>query len=251
VHLVGMKTSRASSPRRRLIVVIAAGVVFLLLAGVGIYGLITGPHPTAPADDGGAPTTTVPPGDGTAPGRIPAVPVSDDPEEFARGFAEALFAWDTSSGFMPLDYTAVLLDAGDPTGIEQAGLAADIALYFPTRDAWVELREYGTRQHLSIDTAVVPAAWAQAEAQARPGQLAPGTTAYTIDGTRHRDGTWNNEPVTSDHEVAFTIFLRCPPDPEPSDEKPRPTEKPSSGESDGQPAGCHVLRLSQLDNPLR
>src|SRR5690625_2436767 len=102
-----MKTSHAPSPRRRLIIVIAAGVVFLLLAGAGIYGLTPGPHPTAPADDTTSPTTTVPPDDGTAPGRIPAVPASDDPEEFARRFAEALFAWDTSSGFMPLDYTAV------------------------------------------------------------------------------------------------------------------------------------------------
>ncbi|WP_166998375.1 hypothetical protein [Paramicrobacterium fandaimingii] len=243
-----MKTSRASSPRRRRIVIIAAGVVFLLLAGVGIYGLITGPDTTAPADDTTSPTATAPPDDGTAPGRIPAVPASDDPEEFARGFAEALFAWDTASGFMPLDYTAVLLDAGDPTGIEQAGLAADIAHYFPTRDAWVGLRKHGTRQHLSIDTAVVPEAWAEAEAQARPGQLAPGTTAITIDGTRHRDGIWNNEPVTSEHEVAFTIFLRCPTDPTPTS----PTSKPSSGESgEGRVSGCHVLRLSQLDNPLR
>lgn len=246
MHLTGMKTSHAPSPRRRLIIVIAAGVVFLLLAGVGIYGLITGPHTTAPADDTTSPTTTVPPDDGTAPGRIPAVPASDDPEEFARRFAEALFAWDTSSGFMPLDYTAVLLDAGDPTGIEQAGLAADIAHYFPTKDAWVGLREYGTRQHLSIDTAVVPAAWAEAEAQARPGQLAPGTTAYTIDGTRHRDGIWNNESVTSDHTVAFTVFLRCPP------ATPAPTASPSNGDSsEGSVPGCHVLRLSQLDNPLR
>lgn len=245
-----MKTSRAPSPRRRLIIVIAAGVVFLLLAGVGLYGLITGPHTTTPADADASPTATVPPHDGTIPGRIPEVPASGEPEEFARGFAEALFAWDTGSGFMPLDYTAVLLDAGDPTGIEQAGLAADIARYFPTRDAWVGLREYGTTQRLRIDTAVIPAAWAEAEAQARPGQLAPGTTAYTIDGTRHRDGIWNNEPVISDHEVAFTIFLRCPPDLEPRDEKPT-DDKPSGGESDGQPAGCHVLRLSQLNNPLR
>lgn len=244
-----MKTSHAPSPRRRLIVVIAAGVVFLLLAGVGIYGLITGPR-TAPTPSPGEPgsTATAPPDGGASPVRIPAVPHSSDPEEFARGFAEALFAWDTSSGFMPLDYTTVLLDAGDPTGTEQAGLAADIALYLPTRDAWTGLREYGTTQHLTIDTATVPDAWDDAVAKARPGQLAPGTTAYTIDGTRHRDGVWNGEPVTSEHEVAFTIFLRCPPDPTPS---PSPGEKPDTTTGDERPARCHVLRLSQLDNPLR
>lgn len=244
-----MKTSRAPSPRRRLIVVIAAGVVFLLLAGVGIYGLITGPR-TAPTPSPGesGTTATTPPDGGTSPARIPPVPHSSDPEEFARGFAEALFAWDTGSGFMPLDYTTVLLDAGDPTGTEQAGLAADIALYLPTRDAWTGLREYGATQHLTIDTATVPDAWDEAVAQARPGQLAPGTTAYTIDGTRHRDGIWNNEHVTSDHEVAFTIFLRCPPEPTPS---PSPSGKPGTTAGDERPAGCQVLRLSQLDNPLR
>ncbi|WP_425309063.1 hypothetical protein AADG42_09965 [Ammonicoccus fulvus] len=41
-----MKTNPASWPRGRLIAVIAAGFVLLLLVGVGVYGLITGP-PTA------------------------------------------------------------------------------------------------------------------------------------------------------------------------------------------------------------
>ena len=70
---------------------------------------------------------------------------------------------------------------------------------------------------------------ADAVAQAQPGQIAPGTTAVTIEGTRHRSGVWNGQPVTSEHPVSFTVFVVCPPT--------YPT--------------CHVLRLSQLDNPLR
>ena len=65
--------------------------------------------------------------------------------------------------------------------------------------------------------------------QANPGQIAPGTTALTIEGTRHRAGVWNGQPVTSEHPVAFTMFMVCAPS--------YPT--------------CHLLRLSQLDNPLR
>ena len=40
---------------------------------------------------------------------------------------------------------------------------------------------------------------------------------------------WNGQPVTSEHPVAFTVFVVCAPT--------YPT--------------CHLLRLSQLDNPLR
>jgi len=130
---------------------------------------------------------------------------------------------------MPLDYTSVLLAVGDPTGAEQAGLASDVTTYLPTREAWVELRQYATTQHLTIDTLFVPDAWDTAIGQAQPGQLAAGTTAFTIEGTRHRTGLWNNEPVTSEHPVTFTVFIVCGPTYD----------------------TCHLLRLSQLDNPLR
>lgn len=118
---------------------------------------------------------------------------------------------------------------GDPSGDEQAGLASDISTYLPNRDAWIELRQYATTQYLVIDTSLVPGAWADAVAQAQPGQIAPGTTAVTIEGTRHRSGTWNGQPVTSEHPVSFTVFVVC-----------APTYQT-----------CHLLRLSQLDNPLR
>ena len=134
-----------------------------------------------------------------------------------------------TSGLLPLDYASPILGAGDPSGAEQAGLASDISTYLPTRDAWIELRQYATRQHLVIDTTVIPDAWGEAVEQANPGQIAPGTTALTIEGTRHRAGVWNGQPVTSEHPVAFTMFMVCAPS--------YPT--------------CHLLRLSQLDNPLR
>lgn len=223
-----------SRSRRRLIALIATGVILLVLAGFGIYGLLSGPNhehaPTPPDTTAGpAPST---PGESWTPSRphLPQVVQSRDPETFARNVAEALFAWDTGSGFTPLDYTSVILEVGDPSGEEQAGLAGDIATYLPTQDAWLQLRQYATRQHLTIDSITIPEAWADAVAQAQPGQLAPGTLAYTIDGTRHRDGMWNDDPQTSAIDVALTVFIICP------------------------PAGndpCSLLRLSQLDNPLR
>lgn len=230
-----MKTPDLSAPRSRhqLIAALAALVAVLVLAGVGVYGLLTGP-PTAGEDanrgSGPRPAVTAPSDPApTATPRLSSVRASTDPATFARNVATALFAWDTASGFMPLDYTSVVLAVGDPSGAEQAGLAADIATYLPNRDAWIELRHYATAQHLTIDDAYVPDAWDAALEQAQPGQLAEGTIAYTIEGARHRTGLWNGETVTSEHPVAFTVFLVCAPTYD----------------------TCHLLRLSQLDNPLR
>src|SRR5690625_2399866 len=232
-HLPGMKTHDLSDPRsrHRVDAFLAAAVAFLLLTSVDVYGLITRPPTSDPGSDVGTepgPVVTMPSDPApTATPRLPTVAASDDPETFARNVAEALFAWDTASGFMPLDYTSVILAFGDPTGAEQAGLASDIASYLPNREAWIELRQDATAQHLTIDNLFVPDDWDTAVAQAQPSQLAPGTIAYTIEGTRLREGLWNDEEVTSEHSVAFTMFLICAPTYD----------------------TCHLLRMSPLDNP--
>lgn len=226
--------------RPKLLAALTSGVALLLLVAVGIYGLATGPRqpeppaPTTaqtpdPARTSPSAATERPEADGDV--RQPVVPPVEqaaDPETFARNVATALFEWDTASGLMPLDYTSAILDVGDPTGAEQAGLANDVATYLPTREVWTQLRQHSTRQRLSIDEVYVPQAWEDALAQAHPGQITEGTVAYTITGTRHRQGTWNDEPVSSEHEVSFTVFIVCAPAYE----------------------TCHLLRLSELDNPL-
>jgi hypothetical protein len=229
-----MKAPALAHPhtRRRIVILIAATAVLLLLAGLGVYGLARGPHPATVSD---TPTAaTGPPAfptaspDSTGTSAPPTVTASDDPETFARNVAQALFTWDTACGFMPLDYTAGVLEVADPTGEEQAGLASDIAAYLPSHEAWLQLRQYATAQTLTVTDTRIPEAWDEALAQARPGQLIPGTAAVTIEGIRHRTGTWEGEPVESEHQVAFTVFLVCGPTYD----------------------TCHLLRLSQLDNPL-
>ena len=74
----------------------------------------------------------------------------------------------------------------------------------------------------------MPEQWADA-IEASGNQITEGTYAYTIEGTRHRAGVWYDDPVVSEHPVAFTVFLSC---------------KPVFDR-------CHLLRLSELDNPLR
>lgn len=230
--------------RRRLISFVCAGVAFLVLVAIGIYGLVTGPDDADPSPDRTPSPIRIDP-DPLLP-RLPVIAPSTDAEEFARDAAHALFTWDTASGFLPLDYTAVLLDVGDPTGNEQAGLASDIASYLPSRDAWVNLRQYSTSQNLTIADVYVPEQWAGAVEQARPGQLPVGATAITIEGTRHREGIWNDEPVMSEHPVAFTIFLACPPD-DPATGSRSETGTPEAGAV----PSCYLLRLSMLDQPLR
>lgn len=230
-HLLCMKTSPDSRARRKLIALTVSGVILVALVAVGGFGLLFGSNNAPPSEPPASspPTPVAPSQPDTSRPHLPRIVPTNDPELFAHRVATALFTWDTGAGFVPLDYTSAILDVGDPSGYEQAGLASDIATYMPTRGAWVKLREYATTQRIEIDTVVVPAAWADAAAQARPGQLPPGAIAYTIDGTRHRDGVWNGTAETLSVAVAFTLFMACPPDGDP----------------------CYLLRLSQLDNPLR
>jgi hypothetical protein len=224
--------------RRRtvLIAAVAGGLVLLSLIGVGIYGLLRGPGIPDPSPSTTATTEPAPVVHGDT-GPHPVIAVGG-PEAFARQVAEALFTWDTTSGYGPADYAQVLADV--TASVEADAAASDTRAYLPTPAAWAQLRTHQTRQWLTIDTISIPDAWETAVAQAAPGQLPDGAVAYTITGTRHREGTWDTEPVTTAHPVAFTLFLTCT--------RERSTVPPPG---DGITETCQLLRLSQLDNPLR
>jgi hypothetical protein len=208
--------------RWRRLLVVAAGVLVLLVAVVS-YAAFANRDPSS-----GTGTTAKPSSSELI--ATPDLPPSLDaaePEAFARQVATALFAWDTRTTSTPQSVTEGLVSVADPTGESSAGLVADIANYLPTDQVWIELRKYETRQWIEVASVEVPDLWATAEAQAGD-ELLPGTTAFTIRGTRHRDGVWEGEDVASQHDVAFTVFIVCAPTyPE-----------------------CHLLRLSRLDDPL-
>ena len=164
-------------PRRRLVLFLAIGFgVLAALVGVGLYGLVLAPTPSTP-------TTAVDPTAPAAPAVDPepsassadASPIrsTSDAESFARDAAYALINWDAATDFDPADYAQVIVDAGDPSGAETAGLASDVRTYLPTADAWLTLRTYGTRQWLTIDEAFVPASWSDAIDQADTWAIAP------------------------------------------------------------------------------
>jgi predicted component of type VI protein secretion system len=217
--------------RRQVALIVAAVFAFIALA-VGIYGLATGPsldrgdrqaQSLAGTTGPDAQTDVL----STEPSRRP-LPRTNDPIEFARAVAAALFDWDTADGFLPADFQAPVLADADPSGEETPRLIDDIATYMPTVDQWLDLATMNVSQSLTIDSAQVPASWPSVVAQAH-GQLRPGTTAVTITGTRERDGIWKGENAATSSPVSFTVFVAC----QPTFDR------------------CHVLRLSQLDNPLR
>ncbi|MCI1636781.1 MAG: hypothetical protein LKI30_01565 [Bifidobacterium crudilactis] len=226
-----MKTFPDSRSRGRLVAALAAALVLLILAGVGVYGLLAGRTQSSASPSSAASPSQAGPSASASPSAAtpPTVQRSTDPDVFARNVATVLFTWNTGVGLWPVDYTAPILTVGDPTGVEQAGLASDVAGYLPSPEQWIELRKHATRQSLTITRTSVPVTWAQAVQEATVGQLPDGATAITVEGIRHRAGTWDGRPVREDFAATFTVFLVCPPNAD----------------------SCHVLRLSQLDNPLK
>jgi len=216
---------------RRQVTLIVAAVVAVLAIAVGIYGLVTGPsddhadqQPSLTVNKTRAPRVGAAESD---PSRR-ALPQTDDPVALARAVAEALFDWDTTSGYLPSDYEAAVLADADPSGEETSGLITDVATYLPTTEQWLDLATMNVAQSIVIASATIPPDWQTVVAESH-GELRPGSTAVTIAGIRDRSGVWNGEPASTSSPVSFTVFVAC---------------RPAFDR-------CHVLRLSQLDNPLR
>lgn len=215
----------------RQITLVLAAVLAVATLAVGIYGLVRGPTSSAPVPTPQQEIAI----DVTPEATVPMVSLEDrvlpnttDPVAYTRAVATSLFDWDTTSGYLPTDYTAAVLADADPSGEETPGLLDDVATYLPTTEQWLNLGAMNVVQSIRIEKAYIPASWVSAVAQAH-GQLRPGTSAVTISGTRYRSGIWNGEPAESSSPVSFTVFVACPPAFD----------------------RCHVLRLSQLDNPLK
>ncbi|TFD54280.1 hypothetical protein E3T46_01080 [Cryobacterium sp. Hh11] len=209
--------------RRRLVIaIVGAGFALIVLAVIGLFGLLRGPG-KASSPERPAPTASaveVVPTDQPQP-----VLETSSPELFARSVAHALFDWDTRQDAGLADWAQVLVDVADAE--EAAALAADVREYLPGAEMWQRLASYGTRQWLDVESVTVPTAWATALEQAAAGQISRGTSALTVVGTRHRAGTWDTDVESTERPVSFTVFVVCP----------------------GQES-CTLLRLSKLDHPL-
>lgn len=154
---------------------------------------------------------------------------TSDPETFATSVASTLFEWDATAARPLSHYTGRILAAAEPTGEESAGLATDLTTYLPSPESWADLKTYRTRQWLDLTSYEIPEGWHSAEINGETADVPEGTTAYTITGLRRRSGIWQDKPAQTVDEVSFTIFMTC-----------KPTYDT-----------CRLLRLSQLNNPLR
>ncbi|WP_104125963.1 hypothetical protein [Cryobacterium sp. Y57] len=209
--------------RRRLVIaIVGAGVALIVLAAVGLFGLLRGPTKANQHERSAPPASAaaVVPTDQPQP-----VLETSSPELFARSVAHALFDWDTRQDAGLADWVQVLVDVADAE--EAAAVAADVREYLPGAEMWQRLATYGTRQWLDVESVVVPVAWATALEQAAAGQIPRGAAALTVVGTRHRAGTWDTDEMRTERQVSFTVFVVCP----------------------GQKS-CTLLRLSKLDHPL-
>ena len=211
--------------RRRLVIAIASsGVVLVMLAVIGVYGLFRGESQVGQSDPT-ALTTSVPFQSVEVAGFPRPVPSTKDGEMFARSVARALFTWDTRAEAGVSEWEQELVDVAHPA--EAAAVASDVRNYLPTTEMWEQLGTFGTRQWIRLESVSVPRSWSTALRQAAPGQIPPDALAFTVTGTSHREGIWGTEPLNTERQVSFTIFVVCP------------SETP-----------CSLLRLSQLNRPL-
>lgn len=214
--------------RHRTALALVAAVATLGSAGTALAvvggGTDSKPQPRPSGGSGDAMLSA--PGVGRPDGQIAK---TADPEAFAISVAQVLFSWDTTESTPLNEYTGRLLAVADPSGEESAGLATDLTTYLPSPESWEDLKTYETRQWIDINSYEVPDGWTSAEDTSESADLAAGTTAYTIVGLRRRSGIWRGETAQTVDEVTFTIFMTC-----------KPTYET-----------CRLLRLSQLNNPLR
>jgi hypothetical protein len=214
--------------------VVLGALVVLVVVAVTAYGLLATRDVdsvrSAPVTAAANPPArvTVNPPTAQAPAGLSPIAGTGDPVAFATAVARALFDWDTTGSQTRADHRGRLLAVADPTGVESPGLVADLGGYLPSAQTWDFLAGYDTRQWIDVTDLVVPGEW-HAVAVAAGSELAPGTTALTVTGVRHRAGTWESREVAERFDVAFTAVVVC-----------RPTYP-----------RCYLLRLSRLDEPLR
>jgi hypothetical protein len=211
--------------RRRLTVaLVSSGIALTTLASIGLFGLLQG-H--ADADETRPSASHTP--DLLTPAarteRPQTVLATSDAELFARDVAEALFTWDTRYEGDLSDWAQAVVDVADPD--EAAAVASDVRNYIPAVSMWDRLGTYGTRQWIKLDSVTVPDSWSTALEQAAPGQIPPGASAFTVIGTRHREGIWRSKVIRTERSVSFTVFVVCSRD-----------------------TPCALLRLSQIDQSL-
>lgn len=124
-----------------------------------------------------------------------------NPLAFARDVFVALHGYDArfGRGEWRLDLLATF---GTPDG--SLG-ARDVDRLIPDDGQWAQMAQIGQRAAATVDSAYVPALWAQTER--KHPELPDGAVGVTVTGTQ--SVSWNGG--TSLVPVAVTVLLLCPP----------------------------------------
>jgi hypothetical protein len=157
--------------------------------------IATVPNETLPA----LPTTPMVPS---------GLPVTADPDEYAKAIAAAVFAQDTVATD-PEDHRASLMSQADPlmSARGRADLERMVAERIPTPEQWQRMRANDQWSQWTTDDVWQPGAWDEVLTS---GQAEPGWVVRNVLGqqTVHfRDGGVQRE---TSRERTLTIGMRCP-----------------------------------------
>jgi hypothetical protein len=198
---------------RRLLVgrlALAAVVLLVIVAGAIAAGRLQAEPSAAPAERPRAVSSAPSHPEGMTAADSGAPPSSTaQAEAFAREVAHLLFTWDSVAGPEPATIRGEVVALGDPAGEETPGLLVDLDAYLPDDVTWRHLDGLGARQWIEVDTATVPAVWADSVTH-EPG-LAD-TYAVNVAGTRHREATAPALVDRTENPMQFAAFIRCPAD---------------------------------------
>ena len=160
----------------------------------------TGEIPTAPEESLPAlPTTPMVPS---------GLPVTADPDEYAKAIAGAVFAQDTVATD-PEDHRARLMSQADPlmSARGRADLERMVAERIPTPEQWQRMRANDQWSQWTTDDVWQPGAWDEVVTS---GQAEPGWVLRNVLGQQTVHFLDGGEQRTTSRERTLTIGMRCP-----------------------------------------
>jgi hypothetical protein len=136
------------------------------------------------------------------------LPVTADPDEYAKAIAAAVFAQDTVATD-PEDHRAVLMSQADPLMSARglADLERMVSERIPTPEQWRRMRANDQWSQWTTDDVWQPGAWDEVVTS---GQAEPGWVVRNVLGQQTVHFLDGGEQRTTSRERTLTIGMRCP-----------------------------------------
>lgn len=136
------------------------------------------------------------------------LPITADPDEYAKAIAAAVFAQDTVATD-PEDHRAALMSQADPlmSARGRADLERMVAERIPTPEQWQRMRANDQWSQWTTDDVWQPGAWDEVVTS---GQAEPGWALRNVLGQQTVHFLDGGEQRTTSRERTLTIGMRCP-----------------------------------------